>query len=96
VVFSYTRYRHLLEKKLKYGDSVVYAFSGETGQNRISLVLTVYKSFKFRAGKPKYRARAVAQLVEGTTLPAGRSRVRFPMTLLEFFIDIILLTALWP
>ena len=32
----------------------------------------------------------------GTALQAGRSRVRFPMTSLEFFIDIILPTALWP
>jgi hypothetical protein len=32
----------------------------------------------------------------GTALQAGRSRVRFPMVSLEFFIDIILLVALWP
>ena len=32
----------------------------------------------------------------GTALQAGRSRVRIPMVSLEFFIDIILLTALWP
>ena len=32
----------------------------------------------------------------GTVLQAGRSRVRFPMVSLEFFIDIILPTALWP
>jgi len=32
----------------------------------------------------------------GTALQVGRSRVRFPMMLLEFFIDIILLAALWP
>ena len=31
-----------------------------------------------------------------TALQAGRSRVRFPMVSLEFFIDINLLTALWP
>ena len=31
-----------------------------------------------------------------TALKAGRSRVRFPMLSLEFFIDIILLVALWP
>ena len=29
-------------------------------------------------------------------LQAGRSRVRFPLVLLEFFIDIILPAALWP
>ena len=32
----------------------------------------------------------------GTALQAGRSRVRFPMVSLEFFIDIIFLAALWP
>ena len=32
----------------------------------------------------------------GTALQAGRSRVRFPMVSLEFFIDIILPVALWP
>jgi hypothetical protein len=32
----------------------------------------------------------------GTALKAGRSRVRFPMVSLEFYIDIILLAALWP
>jgi hypothetical protein len=31
----------------------------------------------------------------GTALQVGRSRVRFPMVSLEFFIDIILLAALW-
>jgi len=29
-------------------------------------------------------------------LQTGRSRVRFPVVLLEFFIDIILSAALWP
>jgi hypothetical protein len=33
---------------------------------------------------------------KGTTLQSGRSRVRFPMVSLEFFIDIILPVALWP
>ena len=33
--------------------------------------------------------------VWGTALQAGRSRVRFPMVSLEFFIDIILPAALW-
>ena len=32
----------------------------------------------------------------GTALQVRRSRVRFPMVSLEFFIDIILLAALWP
>jgi len=32
----------------------------------------------------------------GTALQVGRSRVRFPMVSLEFFIDVILPVALWP
>ena len=32
----------------------------------------------------------------GTALQVGRSRVRFPMVSLEFFIDIILPASLWP
>ena len=32
----------------------------------------------------------------GTALQTGRSRVRFPMVSLKFFIDIILPAALWP
>jgi hypothetical protein len=32
----------------------------------------------------------------GTALHAGRSRIRFPMVPLEFFIDVILPAALWP
>ena len=37
---------------------------------------------------------AVPQLVEAPQI--GRSRVRFPMVSLEFFIAITLPTALWP
>jgi len=37
------------------------------------------------------RGRAVVQLVE-----AGRSRFRFPIMSLEFFINITLSAALWP
>jgi hypothetical protein len=39
------------------------------------------------------RGHAVAHLV-GTLLQAGKSRVRFPMVSLEFFVDIILPAAL--
>jgi len=35
-------------------------------------------------------------VVWGTALHAGRSRVRFPMVTLKFFIDIILPASLWP
>jgi len=38
---------------------------------------------------------AVAQLVE-TALQAGRTRIRFPIVSLEFFIDTILPAALLP
>jgi hypothetical protein len=34
-------------------------------------------------------------LVEALRYKPGRSRVRFPMVSLEFFIDIILAAALW-
>jgi len=43
---------------------------------------------------PSLRARGGAA-GWGTALQAGRSRVRFPMVSLEFFINIILLAALW-
>ena len=33
---------------------------------------------------------------KGTVLQAGRSRIRFPVASLAFFIDIILPAALWP
>jgi len=35
-------------------------------------------------------------IVWGTALQAGSSRVRFMLVSLKFFIDIILLIALWP
>jgi hypothetical protein len=35
-------------------------------------------------------------VVGSTALQAARSRVRFPIVSLEFFIDVILLAALWP
>ena len=37
-----------------------------------------------------------ASIGQGTALQVGRSRVRFPMASLEFFIDKILPAALWP
>ena len=51
--------------------------------------LTVYKR---HTGQNGARGGAVGW---GTALLAGRSRVRFPMVSLEFFIDIILPAALW-
>jgi len=42
---------------------------------------------------PETRGSAVGW---GTALQVGKSRVRFPMLLLEFFIDIFLPATLWP
>jgi hypothetical protein len=44
---------------------------------------------------PKIRGTRGGAFGWGTVLQAGRSRVRFPMVSLEFFIDIILPAALW-
>jgi len=38
----------------------------------------------------------VAQLVEALRYKPERSRVRFPMVSMDFFIDIFLPAALWP
>jgi len=43
-----------------------------------------------------YMGYALAQLVEALRYKPEDSRVRFPMASLDFFIDIILLAALWP
>jgi len=42
------------------------------------------------------REHAVEQLVAALRYKAGRSRVRFPIVSIEFFIEIILPAALWP
>jgi len=49
--------------------------------------------FNRSAGCPSARGSAVGR---GTALQAARSRVRFAMVSLEFFIDKILPAALWP
>ena len=54
----------------------------------------IYMSFEiFTCFKCNTRCSAVGC---GTALQVGRSRVRLPMVSLGFFIDIILLAALWP
>jgi hypothetical protein len=52
----------------------------------ISLYSTVYVQ----------SAGCVCAVVWATVLQSGRLRVRFPMELLGFFIDLILPVALWP
>ena len=44
----------------------------------------------------KYQGALGGAVGLGTTLQAGRSRVRFAVVSLEFFIDTILPAALWP
>jgi hypothetical protein len=48
---------------------------------------------RFTPDKDPVPAGAVGR---GTVLQSGRSRFRFPMVPLDFFIDIILPAALWP
>jgi hypothetical protein len=50
----------------------------------------------FVAVYPRHRGVRDGAVGWGTALQAGRSRVRFPMVSLEFFIDIILPAAIWP
>ena len=61
--------------------------------NGIALPLRETEIFALRLFSYGARGSAVGW---GTTLQAGRSRVRFPMVSLEFFIDIIHPAALWP
>ena len=56
-------------------------------------IFTWWYGTKFNITTPLHRVGAVGW---GTALQTGRSRVRFPMVTLEFFIDIILPAALWP
>ena len=51
---------------------------------------------KFKNSFNSRPGHAVAQLAEALALQAGRSRVRFPMVSLEFFIDTILQAAIRP
>jgi hypothetical protein len=60
--------------------------------------ISYYVSPSLRALFVEYEGELGARcgaVVWGTALQVGRSRVRFPMASLEFFIDIILPAALW-
>ena len=52
--------------------------------------LQIYPRFSIKWGHA-----AGGAVGSGTALQVGRSRVRFPMMSLEFFLDIILPAALW-
>jgi hypothetical protein len=56
-------------------------------------LINVLKMWYICVPLPFKRGSAVGR---GTALQGGRSRVRFPIMSLEFFIDVILPAALWP
>ena len=63
---------------------------------RINKIYFILFSFIIYYYSPTYFGRFCGGAVGWrTALQVGRSRVRFPMVSLEFFIDIILLAALW-
>jgi len=69
--------------------SVVYTCNGEGCYGMLCNILSWLFWWSFHTA----RGDAVGW---GTALQAGRSRVRFLMVSLDFFIDIILPAALWP
>ena len=66
--------------------ATVRAAYPKVSMGRIRVLYSVNCVFRDRGGAVGW----------GTALQVRRSRVRFPMASLEFFIDIILLAALWP
>ena len=83
-----TCFRLLLERKNRTDDV----------ENVTVLIKAIYTGFRTEINEVPEEARGTRwQTVRwGTLLQAGRSRVRFPMVSLEFFIDMILQAALWP
>jgi hypothetical protein len=63
-----------------------------TNRNLRCPMVTVEIYIKARGPRCKF----LTIILVVTALQVGRSQVRFPMVSLEFFIDIILLAALWP
>jgi hypothetical protein len=62
----------------------------------IDKYLTRCKNMNIKAVKLISIGARGGAIVRGTALQALKSRVRFPIVSLEFFIDIILPIALWP